>query len=368
MKQIFGFLVIAWIAVIQIIEQTFDILSIASFLGALCLFIIKEKYLDRPLFSLIFFIGAIIVAQYNDTLLLLAAIPLIDFAYARHIYAAAAGLAAASYLIAAAGYYYYIPIMLCAVLTGYILGIKHRNEQKNIDILDGERRLRYELEQAQNALIKSRSEIENLTEARERNRIAHELHDSIGHAIAGIKMQIEAAIRISDKEGATSKEILLLCSKKLSETLELIRNTVYNIRTSAKTGIEVLEKIINGFSFCPVTFEHSGDFNNLSASNLQIIETIITEALTNSSKHARASAINIKIDISRRSVRLYYCDNGIGCDNIQEGLGLLGMRSRIKNAGGTISIDGSNGFLIVCNLPEHSYKYEGGENNENSYS
>ncbi len=364
MKYIFGLLIIAWLAFLQVIGQTIDFAGMASILGALCFFIVKQKYLDRLFASIAYFIAASILAQFWAPYVLLAAIPLVDFMYGRKYLLAASAFTAAAYISAAGGVYPLILPLLMSAFLGFITGTKERSEQAGLRVLDDERRLRYNLEMAQNELIRSRKEIERLTEARERNRIAHELHDSIGHGIAGVLIQLEAAKRIYRRDADKTDEILSTCIQKLSETMEMTRSTVYNLKTDIKTGVEAIEKIITDFRFCPVEFSYSGDFSNVSATNMRILEANITEALTNSSRHSRATHIIIKIDIRRNNIRFYYKDNGVGCGEIHDSLGLLGMRDRVKNTGGTISIDGSDGFLIVCNLPEHRDENDGGESHE----
>lgn len=370
MKHIYGAALIAWLALEQIIimNMNSDILGIASLLGALCLFIIKEKYFDRAVASFIYLAVVLLLTQYNSGFILLSGIPLLDFAYSKKYAFAGLILTAASYISILNGNYIYIFFLVSAVLFGYMIGVKDEKEKKHISVLDDERRLRYHLEQAQNELMQSKKEIEHLTEIRERNRIAHEIHDNIGHSIAGVIFQLEAALRILYKDNEKAEGILKLCSRKLTEALELTRNTVYNIRVDKKTGLHSLEKIINDFKFCTVDFKHNGDFNTVSVSNLKILEANIMECLTNASKHSHAANLEIKIDIGRKNIRFFYRDDGIGCTNIRENVGIAGMRDRVKNAGGTISVDGSKGFLVVCTLPAANEDYEEEKHLEDSNS
>lgn len=351
MKKIYGLLLFAWLAFEQITKFNTDIYSIASLLGALCLFIIKEKYLDKGYMSVAYFFIVLAFSQYNSDFIILAGIPLIDSAYLGSIPLSLLIFVIAIFISITKGNYNNIFYLASLALCGYVTGDKVRKEVTHITTLDEERRLRYNLEQVQKELINSKKEIEHMTEIRERNRIAHEIHDNIGHGIAGVIFQLEAARRIIKMDILKTEEILKLCSEKLSETLELTRNTVHNIKPDRLVGIDVIEKIIKGFKFCPIDFKHTGDFNSVSASNIKILEANVMEFLTNASKYSGATNIQIKVDIGKRNIRLYYKDNGIGCNNIRESLGISGMRERIRNVGGTISIDGNDGFLIVCNIP-----------------
>ncbi|HBG38889.1 MAG TPA: sensor histidine kinase, partial [Clostridiaceae bacterium] len=134
-------------------------------------------------------------------------------------------------------------------------------------------------------------------------------------------------------------------------SLTVIRNTAYNIKPKEEIGIGYIEKLIKEFKFCNVDFKHTGDVLSIPSSIVEIINTNIKEALTNASKYSNADNIIIRLDVNEKFVRLYIKDNGKGAVNIKEGLGLSGMRERVKNAGGSISISGEDGFLIVCIIP-----------------
>lgn len=351
MKQLYGWLIFAWIAFEQIIKLNQDFYSIASLLGALCLFIMKEKFFKVNSITVIYLFLVSALSFYNIDFILLSGIPIIDFAFRDKLPAAFLILSVLSLISIENGIYANIFFLVSAGLFGYMTGIKSRNESEHLSLLDEERRLRYNLERVQNELINSRNEIEQMTEIRERNRIAHEIHDNIGHGIAGVIFQLEGARRILKKDIEKAEDVLKLCSSKLSETLELTRNTVYNIKVDKRLGIDAIEKIIKDYRFCTVLFERNGDFSGVTMSNMKILEANVMECLTNASKYSKASEIHIQIDIGRKNIRFYYKDNGIGCSEIKENLGISGMRQRVRNVGGTISIDGNDGFLIVCTLP-----------------
>lgn len=141
---------------------------------------------------------------------------------------------------------------------------------------------------------------------------------------------------------------------------------MHNIKPKENLGIEYINTIIRDFEFCAVDLKFSGDFNIISSEHLGILGSNIKEALTNAARYSNATKINIRIDINESFTRLYIKDNGNGCIRIKEGLGLSGMKERIRNIGGSISISSESGFMIVCLMPVRT-DIKGDELVENSY-
>ena len=244
-----------------------------------------------------------------------------------------------------------LPLVLAfSVLFAYAvhkMEVQHAEQQSN---LDQERRLRYSLEDAKQKLLRSQEEIAHITEVKERNRIAREIHDNVGHSIAGILMQMQVAMQFVERDSGKAKLAIDKCLAKLTDTLNVLRDTVHNMRPAERIGLQYIKTIIEDFAYCPIEFEHSGDFSTLPSPYIESINAIIKESLTNSSRYSIASKVWVKADVNEKYVRLEIRDNGVGCSRITEGLGLSSMRERVANLGGTISINGDNGFLIVCVL------------------
>lgn len=243
-----------------------------------------------------------------------------------------------------------ILIISLSVLLALSLTRAESESREHQHTLDKERRLRYSLEEAKQQLLKSQEEIEHITEIQERNRIAREIHDNVGHSIAGILMQMQVAHKYLSLDVNKARTALERSIAKLTEALETLRETVHNLRPSQRLGIEYFKSIIDDYGYCPVDFVHEGDCASLPARFLEVIAATLKESLTNAAKYSKASAIRVELDVNDRFVRLYIRDNGIGCKRIREGLGISGMRERVTNLGGSVSINGDDGFLIVCVL------------------
>lgn len=351
MKLAFGLILLILLSIQQLTQPHIELTSIAFLLGVLCLFIVKERFLNGVWSSIAFLVFLLLLSYYQSEYYMLVGIFIVDMMYARRYLLGSAVSILLLAISLADGIYLNGFIITLSALFGYVIGEKAWNEKQYMAVFDDERRLRYRLEAARNELIHSRKEIEYLTRMKERNRIAHEIHDNIGHSIAGVKFQIEGARRIVHKDIGKLEEILALCSTKLSEALTLTRRTVHNINTDRKIGIDILENLAGDFKFCPIHFEYSGSFDAVSATNLEILRKMMMESLTNASKHSKAQHIHIRIEVRSKYLRFYYKDDGIGCSDIREGLGISGMRERVLGTGGTIAMDGKDGFMMVCHLP-----------------
>lgn len=242
-------------------------------------------------------------------------------------------------------------LALCA-LSGHLTHLLRQKQSSFQQIYDRERQIRYDLEEAKSRLLGASREAAHVAEIRERNRIAREIHDSIGHKLAGILLQLQAANKSFARDEAKARELLTSSITSLASSVDLLRETVHNIKPREQIDLTYIENIIANFQFCNVSFKHSGDFATVNASHIEIISSTIKEALTNTARHSHATQVHIQLDIHEQILRLYIKDNGTGCEQIREGLGLSGMRERIHNIGGNFSINTKDGFMIVCVLPK----------------
>lgn len=325
----------------------------------ICINIIKEKYYDSIYILIAEFILIFFAVKIDWHFIILNGIIVYDFFYKKAYLGVIPSVVVGAYFLKNELILEYI-LFLC--LCGYLTYVNKNLEEKNNDLkyaYDKERRYRYELESVKEKLIKSSIGAVHIAQIKERNRIARQIHDNVGHSISGVLFQLQACSKLFERDKDKALILLEKSIDELSKSLNLLRDTVHNIKPKEDYGIEYIKDIIDKFKYCEVEFKTFGDFNSLSASHTEILYANIKEALTNASKYSNATKIEISIDINEKYVRLFIKDNGTGCDEIHEGLGISGMRERIRNIGGSISISGENGFMIVCILP---MKLEGDEN------
>lgn len=313
---------------------------------------LKERFYTSKYMDIFEFIIVSVAAQVNVKFMFLYVIVLFDFIYDEAYFEIILVFVGTVYFFNFKDFNIIMFYILIAILAYISRKIKFREENYK-RLLDSERRLRYELEGTKERLLNSAKEAAHIAEVKERNRIARNIHDNIGHSIAGIYMQLQVVDKLYDKDENKAKAVLKRSIEGLSNSLNVLRDTVHNIKPKEELGIQYIVNIIDGFKFCDVEFNYSGNLNLLFPEHMELIAVNIKEALTNVSKYSKATKVNIDIDITDNYTRVYIKDNGVGTntDKFKEGLGISGMRERVRSFGGSFSVSSEEGFIIVFIIP-----------------
>jgi signal transduction histidine kinase len=203
--------------------------------------------------------------------------------------------------------------------------------------------------------IEFHKQFKDMSQLEERNKIAQEIHDNIGHTLSGGLMQLEAAKLLLDKDIPKSRLIIQNTIDVLREGMENIRMTLRNIKPpSEQLGINKLKLLIEEFSFksdIRANFLYSGNINKITPRQWKVIYDNTNEGLTNTMKYSKASKVTVNIEILNKIIKLEVKDDGVGCSNVTKGLGILGMEERVGNEGGKTIVDGVQGFSIISLIP-----------------
>ncbi|MCY6369651.1 sensor histidine kinase [Clostridium ganghwense] len=203
--------------------------------------------------------------------------------------------------------------------------------------------------------IEYESQIKYMSQLEERNKIAQEIHDNIGHTISGSLMQLEAAKIIMQKDKEKSRKMLQNTIDVLREGMENIRATLRNVKPpSEQLGINKLKLILKQYeinSEIKANLYYDGELKEISHTQWKVINESVKEALTNTMKYAKASEIKVKIQTLNKLIKVEIKDNGIGSLKINKGLGMRGIEERCENINGKVIVDGSNGFSVILLLP-----------------
>ena len=226
---------------------------------------------------------------------------------------------------------------------------KVRKNKKNIYILN------QELEEQNLKLKEYSKKIEELTISKERNRVAQELHDSLGHYLMAISMHIDVLDKTLDISPEKSKNILSKTKIIVDNSIDELRSTVYSLK---KNNINIISSvnsltenlsISNNISF---NVNISNDIENVSLLIKDALYKTIKESITNGIKHGKASQFIIDLFIKDNIIYLSILNNGIKPDNIIKSNGLNGMEDRLKVLNGKLNVENTlDGFKVSCTIP-----------------
>lgn len=223
-----------------------------------------------------------------------------------------------------------------------------------------EREARASLDEANRQLRENAAQVEELAVTRERNRLAREIHDSLGHYLTVVNVQIGAAQTIFDQDQQRAREHLAKAQTLTQEGLAEVRRSVATLRaspTESRPLPEALTQLVaqlkdTGMS---VAFDVAGVPRKLSPQAELTFYRAAQEALTNVSKHANANHVIVSLNYDDPKIALLRVeDDGAGGHNSDSGFGLLGVRERAQQLGGEVRIfsAANEGFTIEVKLPE----------------
>lgn len=232
---------------------------------------------------------------------------------------------------------------------------KQRIEKLYIKLIDTTR----ELSIANKKLEDYAKESEEMAKIQERNRLAREIHDTIGHSLTGIVTGLDACKTIIDIDLSSTK-------KQISKIADLARKGLIDIRRSVKalrpdslerySLISAISKMINDMMDCSkiaISLIIEGEFENMHGDEEDTIFRTVQEGITNSVRHGNSKHINIQLKNNHDIIILTIKDDGKGTDNIYEGFGLKHIKERINMLAGEVefSSKSNQGFLISAVLP-----------------
>jgi two-component system, NarL family, sensor histidine kinase DesK len=196
---------------------------------------------------------------------------------------------------------------------------------------------------------KKNQQIEQLAAIAERERIARDMHDLLGHSLSSLALKSELAEKLADKQQFDAAK------KEMAAVAELARQTLSEVRY-AVTGLKQkglrgsLEKLSNELQHMGFEIQSFVDETNLSPMTESTLIMISKEWITNILRHSNGKSVSIAVNADSEYVRLNIGDNGIAT-NITPGNGIEGMRTRVEELGGTLEISRQDGVKLAVSIP-----------------
>lgn len=220
-------------------------------------------------------------------------------------------------------------------------------------------RLAAELRAANQKLREYAAQVEELATTKERNRVAREIHDSLGHYLTVINVQLEAAQVLAPSDPERARSALRKAQALTQEGLADVRRSVAALRADPTGHRPLPEAVAELAEECRAAgiithLDVRGTPRAVAPQTELTLYRAAQEALTNVRKHARASRADLTLDYGASDrVRLVVQDNGIGAAEPNGGFGLLGLRERAQLVGGSVVVQSASGegFRLEVEAP-----------------
>jgi signal transduction histidine kinase len=240
--------------------------------------------------------------------------------------------------------------VLILAIAGFAQLNKEEKERKDAlykELLDAHRQLKQYTD-----------EVNRLSVVEERNRIARDIHDTLGHNMTALIMQLQMAEHLLKDDVSKAAPLLTDSVKTAKDSLTGIREVVETLRggDTSHITVESIKKLVNEFSE-KTGVEIELDIKGVaavqdSAVNIAVFR-IVQEAITNAVRHGKATRISVSLDYCADGIEFYIMDNGEGKVDVKEGYGLKGIRERVEAFGGRVEFGTDKGFYIKGILQRH---------------
>lgn len=195
----------------------------------------------------------------------------------------------------------------------------------------------------------------------ERARLSQALHDKLGHSINGSIYQLEACKILLDRATQETKEmeksrnmlqnVIDSLRVSMDEIRSILRREKPDRKQTALVQLNELKDECRDRYNIHMELIFQGDTGRIGDPQWEVILDNTFEAVTNALKYAGCTKIEVTVLILNKVLRCCISDNGEGCKNLVTGMGLEGMKKRVRALNGTMDIDTSEGFSVNMLLP-----------------
>ena len=214
----------------------------------------------------------------------------------------------------------WVPVM--TLIIGVIINVERASEEKDA------------------ALALSHEEVRKLAATAERERIGRDLHDLLGHTLSLITLKLELARKLSERDPEASRRELADAERVARSALAEVRSAVTGIRSTDLTAELASARLMLECS--QVHLDYQSPPADIPPDIARGLSLVLREATTNITRHAHAGRVQMQFAREGDVLQLTIADDGRGGVNA-DGNGLSGMRTRVRELGGTLSIESPRG-------------------------
>lgn len=241
-------------------------------------------------------------------------------------------------------------LLLLGILVRYRAESHARLYLKYNELSDTTREMTLQLKKQNRELIEKQDNERNLAALNERNRIAREIHDNVGHLLSSAILQAGALLTINRDEKVG--ENLKTLKDTLSQAMNNIRTSVHELYDESIDLNSQIENLVRQFTFCEISYDFHISGNPGKKLKYAFI-SIVKEALSNIMKHSNATRASVSIREHPAFYQLIVRDNGkVKSYSMDDGLGLKNIIERVHSFNGYVNIITEKGFEIFITIPK----------------
>lgn len=198
---------------------------------------------------------------------------------------------------------------------------------------------------------------EKMGETKERNRLAREIHDTLGHTLTGLSVGLEACKVMIDHNPVATKAQLNVLEESAKRGLTDVRRSVDKLkpdaleRYSLKEALDMMIVDFQKMTDVTVLYLCHLPLIHLNADEEELVYRVVQEGMTNAVRHGKATKIYVSIAQTDHHLIMIVEDNGSGCENIEPGFGIHHLTERVNLLQGKIRYYGNNGFELIVEIP-----------------
>jgi len=198
-------------------------------------------------------------------------------------------------------------------------------------------------------LLESQNELMHMIKLQERNRIARDIHDTIGHSLSRALLQTGAVSAVNQNEELQT--LIDALKNTLTDSMNQIRNSIHDLKDDSIDLKQALSQILDESGFkTTFTYDIESDVAN-DVKNCFLVG--LKESVTNTRKHSNASSIILTVAEHPAMYQFLVTDNGtIAPTNLNNGIGLQNINERISELGGYCRMNYQNGFRTFITIPK----------------
>ena len=238
-----------------------------------------------------------------------------------------------------------------------VFALKEYEERINVleDKLEKSQLSRNSIKNQLDSFSQASESIAYQSQLEERNNLSQALHDELGHTLSGNILRLEAIKMIIDKDGEKAGSMLAEVIGNLRGGMDSIRSILKSVKPEISTvniaNLKIIMDNVENQSGVNIALDYNSDISAITPKMWQVIIPNIKEALTNMMRYSNAEKCRIDFVKLNKVYRITVKDDGIGCENIKKGLGLLGIEERMLSVGGNAIFDSKKGFSTTIIFP-----------------